>query len=694
MPADPDPTTATPPSASQDGILAGEQAHLAHARDSLRRMRERTERLEARGGNAYSTETIKAALWHRAQSLIDNPTTPLFFGRIDYAATTGDSGAGPAERFYVGRRHVQDDDGEPLVVDWRAGISRAFYQASRASPYGLELRRRFGFQHGRLTAYEDEPLTHERRDDKVASGRTSQILQAEIERPRLGPMRDIVATIQPEQDLLVRADLDDTICVQGAPGTGKTAVGLHRAAYLLYAHRERLQRAGLLVIGPNASFLRYIGDVLPALGEVDARQTTVEDLLGAALPVRAVDPPAVGVLKGDARMADVLRRAVWSHVAAPNEPMVLPRGSRRWRVGLIDLDEAVTGLRRRDVRYAAGRAMLPQQISHRVLVQMEAAGESPDDRIQDAVARSRPVRATVDALWPALDPAKVVFRLLADAAWRAEVAAGIFDHDEQALLGWDSIPRGPARAPWTAADAVLVDEVTDLLHRTGSVGHVVLDEAQDLSPMQLRAVGRRCSTGSATLLGDLAQGTTPWSTTSWVDSLAHLGKSGASIEELTMGFRVPADVIAYAARLLPTIAPGLAPPTSIRTAVGGLVVQRVADVVAAAVGAVRTGLALPGSVGLVVPGTLVNQVGATLDAAGLAHTMLGAEDDVDARLDLVPAALAKGLEFDHVVVLEPADIVRGEADERTGLRRLYVCLTRAVSTLTVVHAEPLPPQLG
>jgi DNA helicase IV len=683
MPADPDPTTSTRLASSEDRILADERDHLTHARAALRRMRERTERLEAQGGNAWSTESVKAALWHRAQSLIDNPATPLFFGRID--------AADPPERFYVGRRHVQDDDGEPLVVDWRAGISRAFYRASRSTPYGLTLRRRFGFQHGELTAYEDEPLSPDT-DGTARSGVASQILQAEIERPRLGPMRDIVATIQPEQDLLVRADLDATICVQGAPGTGKTAVGLHRAAYLLYSHRERLQRSGVLVIGPNASFLRYIGDVLPALGEIDARQTTVEDLLGA-VPVRAVDGPAAGVLKGDLRLAEVLRRAVWSHVGAPTEPMVLPRGSRRWRVGLIDLDEAVTGLRLRDVRYAAGRAMLPQRISHAVLVQMEAAGESPDDRVQDAVARSRPVRASVDALWPALDPAKLVFRLLTDEAWRGQVCDGILEPDEQRRLAWDPVPRALSRAPWTAADAVLVDEVSDLLYRTGSVGHVVLDEAQDLSPMQLRAVGRRCSTGSATLLGDLAQGTTPWSTSSWAASLDHLGKPGAAVEELTVGFRVPADVIAYAARLLPTIAPGLAPPTSVRTTVGGLSVEATADPISTVVAAVQRALGAPGSVGLVVPDGSRADVGAALERAGLAYTQLGAEDDVDARLDLVPASLAKGLEFDHVVVLEPADIVRGEADERTGLRRLYVCLTRAVSTLTVVHAQPLPAEL-
>src|SRR5436305_488566 len=222
-------------------------------------MREAVRTLNPQGGDRVSTEYLKAELFRRAQALLDDPSTPLFFGRID----RGQTDESDAERFYIGRRHVRDGEGDPVVVDWRAEISRAFYRASAAAPMGITLRRRFGFSHGVLTSYEEEHL--DRGED--ADPATSAILTAEIERPRVGPMRDIVATIQPEQDELVRTDLSDSVCIQGAPGTGKTAVGLHRAAYLLYAHREQLRRTGVLVIGPNRSFPGYIGALLPALGD-------------------------------------------------------------------------------------------------------------------------------------------------------------------------------------------------------------------------------------------------------------------------------------------------------------------------------------------------------------------------------------------------------------------------------------------
>ncbi len=677
--ADPDPGDPDPGD-PHDPTLEAEQFHLASSRAALQQMRERVERLDAHGGNAVSPEYLKAALWRRALALVDDPETALFFGRIDFTA--------PPERFYVGRRHVQDDSGDPLVVDWRADISRPFYRASRDEPMGLGLRRRFGFQHGTLTAYEDEHL-----DGAAGPDHTSRILEREIERPRIGPMRDIVATIQPDQDVIVRADLDRTVCVQGAPGTGKTAVGLHRAAYLLYTHRDRLRRSGLLVIGPNASFLRYIADVLPALGEIDARQTTVEDLL-TTVPITGVDPASVGVLKGDARLARVLSRAVWSHLREPTEPLVVPRGSVHWRVPAYELRELLEGVRSRQVRYAAGRAMVPQRLAHAVLMQMEECGESPDDRVQDAVARTRSVKACTDAMWPALDPVKLVFRLLSDAHFLAEHADGVLDAAEQRLLRWTAPPSSAGRARWSPADVALLDEAAGLLTRMPSLGHVVLDEAQDLSPMQLRAVGRRCSTGSATVLGDLAQGTTPWAATSWRDCLTHLGKPDAIVDELTVGFRVPADVIAFAARLLPTIAPGLAPPTSVRGGRGGLDVRRVEDVLAVAVPAARAALDRPGSVGLVVADTHTDAIASALAAAGVMFALVGDPGDVDARLDLVPASLAKGLEFDHVVLVEPVAIVAAEPDERTGLRRLYVCLTRAVTSLVVLHTAPLPSALG
>jgi DNA helicase IV len=662
--------------------LEAERRHLAESRAALARMRAKVSSLEAHGGDGLSTEYLKAALWRRMKALEDDPDIPLFFGRLD----SEPSGARAGERFYIGRRHVTDADGAPMVVDWRANVSRAFYRASPREPMGIDLRRRFGFQHGELTAYEDEHL------GTVEPELHSAILEAEIERPRVGPMRDIVATIQPDQDLIVRADLTTSICVQGAPGTGKTAVGLHRAAYLLYAHRDQLTRQGVLVIGPNDSFLRYIGDVLPALGEIEAEQLTIEALT-ARVRVRGVDDAATARLKGDARMATVVSRAVWSHLARPTEGVLVPRGSRRWRVPAYEAEEILAELRGRGVRYGAGRAMLAQRLAHAILVKMELAGDSPDDRVQAAVARSQPVRRWVDTVWPKLDPARVVWRLLSDPDLLAAAADGVLTEAERNRLLWQRPGKSPGSARWSLADAVLVDEAADVIERTPSVGHVVLDEAQDLSPMMLRAVGRRCSTGSATVLGDLAQATTPWATTSWITALDHLGKADSHLEELSQGFRVPADVIDFAARLLPHIAPDLRPPTSVRRAQGQLAIRPVADVTVATLDATRTMLAEEGSIGIIVPDDRVDQVAAALVESGIDHVRLGDERDVDARVDLVPARLAKGLEFDHVVVAEPASIVAAEPDETTGLRRLYVCLTRAVTSLTVVHERPLPEPL-
>lgn len=666
--------------------LDAEREHLAASRQDLARMRKKVESLDSStAGNWVSAEILDATLARRLEQLADDPDVPLFFGRIDRTADLG------AESFHIGRRHISDSAGDPMVVDWRAPVSVPFYRASRTEPMGLARRRRYGFSHGELTAFEDESLT-----DAGAGPEHSAILEAEIERPRVGPMRDIVATIQPEQDVLVRADLSQTIVVQGAPGTGKTAVGLHRAAYLLYAHRDQLTRRGVLIIGPNASFLRYIRDVLPALGEIEAKQATMAELVAIHGAVRAEEAAPVATLKGDVRMAEVLRRAVWSHVGDPEEALVVPRGSRRWRVPSYEAREALEGLRANDLRYAAGRALLPRALAHRVLVQMERSGDSPDDRVHDAVARAKPVKDYAATLWPDLKPARVLFRLFADAAWLAEVADGLLSEAEQASLLWEKPPRSAGAARWSLADLVLLDEIADLLDRTPSVAHIVADEAQDLSAMMLRALGRRSTTGSLTILGDLAQATTPWASSSWADALAHLGKPDGHVEQLTRGFRVPADVIAYAARLLPHIAPDLEPPVAVRRARGDLTFTT-----SSIVEALGAALERPGSVGLIVPDASLAAVRAELTAAGLsfaeiALAELGADDEeteFDAHLDLVPASLAKGLEFDHVVVSDPTGIVAGEPDRDTGLRRLYVCLTRAVTSLVVRH-DGLPEELG
>ena len=673
--------------------LQRERDYLAGARAELARMREQTLSLEAHGGDRVSNEFLAATLYRRAQSLIDDPTTSLFFGRIDQQRTD----APAPERWYIGRRHVADSHGDPVVIDWRADVSTAFYRASRTEPMGVSRRRRFGIDRGQLTAYEDERLDGDEQDTaSTGPAFRSQILAGEIERPRVGPMRDIVATIQPEQDVIVRADVGTTVCVQGAPGTGKTAVGLHRAAWLLYAFRERLARSGVLVIGPNRAFLDHIGAVLPALGEVEVRHSTIDELF-ASVPVRGRDSVDTAVLKGDPRLAEIVHAAVWSQVRTPTEALVLPRGAHKWRVPAYQVAEIAQELRTRGVRYDAARQMLPHRLAHAILLQMEQAGDSPDDRVQDAVARSAAVRRYVAQMWPALDPKAVLFSLLSDARTLEKHAADLLSHEERSILLWDTPPANRGTARWSVADTVLLDEISDHLRRTPSLGHVVLDEAQDLSPMQLRAVGRRCSTGSATVLGDLAQGTTPWATDSWESSLGHLGKPDGVIEILERGFRVPASVIDYAARLLPSIAPDLGAPVSVRDNPGRLEIVRVdgAGLYDHVAGSVVETAREPGSVAVIAPDATVDAVSKALTRRGVDHGVLGADHgDVDHQVDVIPATVAKGLEFDRVIVVEPSAIAAAEPDRRTGLRRLYVVLTRAVSELIVVHADELPVELA
>ncbi len=681
--------TAHPSTTPADDVLAREQAHLDHARDQLRRMRESVEGLDVTtAADAFNAAYLDLVLARRVASLQDDPRTTLFFGRIDCRTEHG------AETFHIGRRHVSDGHGDPVVVDWRAPISTAFYRASPREPMGVGLRRRFGVDRGRLTAYEDEHVDRaETTEDDTGH---SAILAAEIERPRSGPMRDIVSTIQPEQDEIVRSDLGTSICVQGAPGTGKTAVGLHRAAWLLYSFRTQLDRSGVLVVGPNRAFLDHIGAVLPSLGEVRVQHATIDTLLDHGR-VRAEDPTDVAILKGDARMAEVLRAAVWRRVGRAEEAMVVPRGSRRWRVPAYDVQDEVEALARRGVRYSAARELLPQRLAHLVMLRIEATGDFPGDTAQDAIARSAPVRAYAKDLWPALDAAGVLFSLLSDADALAAAADGVLTDAEQRMLLWQRPPRTKGAARWTRADLALLDELTDLLERTPSLGHVVLDEAQDLSPMQLRAVGRRASTGSLTVLGDIAQGTTPWGTDSWTTAMAHLGRPQHELVTLDRGFRVPGLVIDFAARLLPSIAPGLGAPRSVRENPGRLdvVAADPARRSAAVVEAVRASLEEPGSVGVIAPDAFVDALASALTKAGVPHGRLDSEhgDDEDRQVELVPASIAKGLEFDRVVVVEPAAVVAAEPDRRTGLRRLYVVLTRAVSALTVVHSEPLPEAL-
>ncbi|MBQ1081151.1 AAA family ATPase [Nocardiopsis sp. B62] len=708
-------TTNDPSAVSADPEIIAERRALSAARAALRGMRESVDATEILFGDAAKDKVTDAALRRgrerRMAALADVPGAPLYFGRMDFEPGTvflDDTPSERADRVHIGRRHVHDGSGRPVVLDWRAPISVAYYQASPSDRMDVRVRRRYGFgtvtgEDGEpesvLTAFEDEDLVLAPRAPEASLG--SELLNSEIERPRTGPMRDIVATIQPEQDALVRAPLETTLCVQGAPGTGKTAVGLHRIAFLLYSERERLSRSGVAIIGPNRSFLSYIRDVLPALGEVDVHQTTVNELLTRDLParlrpargwVRRAETPEAARTKGSAVMAEVLRRDLWAHLRAPEETVMVRQGSRRWRLYPEDLRPLLDELAERGVAYGSGRELLSHRMAHAILSLMEAEGQVCDDRTHTRVRRDPAVRAAVTALWPKVDPLRMVLGLLTDPERLARAAEGLLTAEEQRALLLPGRPRGAKSALWSEEDLALVDEATALIERVPGLGHVVVDEAQDLSPMQCRAIGRRAGAGSLTVLGDIAQGTSPSAARNWTTLLEHLGKPTGHLHALNRGYRVPAQIIDFAARLLPSIAPGLGAPVAVRRSPGALRLVPAAEGMARTLAeSCRGALKGEGSVGLIAADHRLPELCEALAAEGVSAPLLGEAGMDGARLVAVPASLAKGLEFDTVVVAEPAEII--EAEER-GVNRLYVVLTRAVSSLHVVHTRPLPDTLA
>ncbi|MEU8644652.1 AAA family ATPase [Streptomyces sp. NPDC048674] len=649
------------------------------------------EDVSASGADA---EVLGYVLRSQAKALRELPQGPLFFGRLDFEDAPAAAGDHAGQSYHIGRLRISERPAAPpLVVDWRAPVSRAFYQAGTRDPQGVAVRRRFGWAPGSrgdsadLTGLEDEPIGAGRpgdRGDGADAGvpGVSRILAGEIERPRVGPMRDIAATIQPEQDELVRGDLASSVCVQGAPGTGKTAVGLHRAAYLLYTHPQRIRRGGLLILGPNRTFLSYIAEVLPALGETGVRQSTIGEEI-ADRPVTGEDAPRTAVVKHDARMAEVLRRALYGHVGVPADSLAVPDGTYRWRVPVGVLRRIVDGVRAEEPPYAVGRERVRTRVVHHVRAQAELRAGPQSSAWAQRIARARPVSAYVDAVWPRVRPEELLAGLLTDADALERAADGVLDAEERKALLWAKPPRSWKSARWSAADLVLLDEIAGLVEHPQGYGHLVVDEAQDLSPMECRAIARRASFGSLTVLGDLAQGTTPWAAREWVELLGHLGKPDAVVVPLTVGFRVPEAVVRLANQVLEQLGVGVPPGRSLRRD-GELRILPVGDPPAGAVEAVRGALAHEGSVGVIAADPDIAGVREALGAAGIEAA---GPDEPGARIAVVPASLTKGLEYDHVVAVEPAAIA--EAEER-GLHRLYVVLTRAVSRLDVVHARPLP----
>lgn len=689
-PDDPDPEHDPEPDPDQTDTtthpdLAAEQAHLDRAHAHLESMRRRTERMIAIAEGGATETDSEAARYHlRKRAASFDGRAPLCFGRLD--TDDGDT-------FHVGRRHVEDEAGDPVVVDWRAPVSAPFYRATWRDPLGIRLRRRFSVEDRTIVALHDEDLGD---PDSVGGGGIPDPLLAELERSRTGELRDIVATIQAEQDEIIRAPLDQLTIVQGGPGSGKTAVGLHRAAFLLFEHRLLLEERRVLVVGPNRVFLRYISEVLPSLGETAVVQTTIEGLLGARYPVRGEEAPEVAGLKGDARMAQVLRNALDASIKPPtgDTELTLPWG--RVTLTAAHVGEALGAARSRTLDFNAGREVFRSLLARRVeallLPQFRDEAPAGSDFVADARADAT-FRSLVGRTWPAASAPALVRRVLGSRAARDRAAADLLSVDERAALHRRS--SGPAdQEAWTSADIPLLDEADALISGVrATYGHIVADEAQDLSPMALRMLARRSPSGSLTILGDLAQSTAPAGQERWQDAVAHLGAPARhAVTELEIGYRVPGPILDAASRLLPLAAPHVAPSRSIRTTGDDPWFTRVAtaDLLP---GAVAERVALLdrewGSVGVVVPGPLGEAVLAALTAAGL-DAGDARRGGLDRAVTVLDPPTAKGLEFDAVVVVEPAHFL---ADGAIGARLLYIAMTRCVQHLSVVHAEELPELL-
>lgn len=640
--------------------LAAEQAYVDHAYDCLDRMRDTVARAADATDNEIAALALEAWAVRRLRSFED-AERGLCFGRLDLDTTP--------KPVYVGRRWVHDDESEVLVVNWQAPAARPFYVATPADPHNVVLRRRFRTEGRRLLDVSDERLDG---SGSVAGG---DFLLDELERSREPRMRDIVATIQTDQYRLITRESEPPLVVQGGPGTGKTAVGLHRASYLLYAQRERLRR--VLVIGPNPTFMEYVSHVLPTLGEESVEQRAVGELVDG-LAVAATDPPEVARLKGDARLAEVIARAAATAATAHPEELV------------VRMEGEYVGVREREVAALLDdvREELGLTAHARERFRMDMLRRFYEDygtRLgglawRDFAEVERALRAKgflgrwLDRVWPTVAPEALVRSLLTSRARLAEAAEGILDEREQRLLA-----RSRSGFGWSDGDVPLVDEAQALVAEPPRrFGHVIVDEAQDLTPMQLRMVARRASGGSVSILGDIAQATGPVPHGSWAEVLAHLPDGAAAeVAELRHAYRVPAEIMELALPLLERIAPDVAPPVAFRP---GGTPPRLEHVTEAELvtHALQAALALAredGLLAVILPDALVPEF----------ETASAYEDGIP----LLSPRRAKGLEFDHVVVVEPALIAEGD----TGLRELYVALTRPTRTLVVVYARPLPDAL-
>jgi DNA helicase IV len=638
--------------------LASEQAYVDNAYACLDNMRTTLEGSQDRMATEFAAVAMEAWLKRRRRTFQD-AERGLCFGRLTVDGTL--------RPLYVGRRWVHDDAHEALVVNWQAPAARPFYTATPSDPQRVTQRRRFRTDGRRLVDISDEAL-----DGSGVEGATvSDFLLEELDRRREGHMRDIVATIQSDQYRLITAEPEGALVVQGGPGTGKTAVGLHRASWLLFTHREQLRR--VLVVGPNPTFMDYVSHVLPALGEEAVEQRAVTEMLDGIVVARE-DPADVAALKADPRLSEVVQRAVELSVHSAPEELVLY------------VDGVFVSVRERDVRELldaaldAGLALAPARERFRMTVLRrfyERYGEllgpralrSFDD-LERALRRNGFLTKYLDRVLPVPRPEKVVARLLTSPSALAEAAEGVLDRGEQRLL-LRNRPRRVSELQWSDHDLPLLDVARTLVDGPARVyGHVIVDEAQDLSPMQLLMVSRRAVDGSLTMLGDVAQATGPVTYRRWQELEPYLPEDlEVRIEELRHAYRVPAEIMDLALPLLERIAPDVDPPLAYRQGGAPPKLVRVAEEELMET-ALREAGELDGLLAVIAPRSLVQPHGEVFD---------------ETQIPFLTPREAKGLEFDHVVVVEPARIAEEGGDR--GLRELYVALTRPTKSLVVVHSR-------
>jgi DNA helicase IV len=717
--------------------LADEQAYIDHAYRCLEQSREAAWKLrdlnEADLGGTFQARfernAFDEALLKRLADL-DLGNAALVFGRIDRhpvdddeVATVDESPCASSddttEGFHIGRLAVADEDANPVVVDWRAPVAEPFYRATGREPMGLARRRHFAVEGRTLLGIEDElfgaghlGLGHDEGLAESTAGAASGLrgystLIASLERGRTGALGDIVATIQGEQDEIIRSPQPGVLVVQGGPGTGKTVVALHRAAYLLYTHRFPLEDQGVLVIGPNRVFLKYIEQVLPSLGEAGVEQVVLGDLIpdvtfaGVDQPG---DSPLAARVKGDTRMSDVIDHAVNDRERPLRDELVVPFRSGYVRLTVDESARIVKQGRRRFRRHNGARRWVEGEVWAALAASWRGGDATPTEVRADL--RSRPeMREALERMWPVLTPAELLHDLFGSMGLLRLAAGSVLEEREYKAL-FRSRNASVHDVRWTAADVALLDDAREVLGpRPGkggkideadeirTYGHIVIDEVQDLTPMQLKMATRRSLNGSMTVVGDIAQATGPLAPDEWDDVLQYLpDRKPPRVIGLSVGYRIPAQIMDLANRVMAVATPGLRAPESVRVGDAAPRIVRVGTLIDGVVDEVRrmqTEIG-DGSVAIVAPDELCDDVAAALHAAGLDHGRARVAG-LDQPLTLVAVSFVKGLELDAVVVVEPSEIA---AAHQHGLRALYVALTRSTQQLSIVHHDELPAPLG